>query len=69
MEGTVLLRGTIGQDGSLINLEPINKLVDPRLINAAMDAVRQWHYQPTLLNGKPVEVVTEIQINFRLARQ
>jgi TonB family protein len=68
VEGTVLLRGLIGQDGSLINLEPINKLVDQRLVNAAMDAVRQWCYRPTLLNGEPVEVVTEIQINFILAR-
>jgi hypothetical protein len=31
-----------------------------------MDAVRQWHYQPTLLNGAPVEVVTTIAVTFRL---
>lgn len=68
VEGTVLLRGVIGQNGALVNLEPINKLVDQRLVNAAMDAVRQWRYRPTLLNGEPVEVVTEIQINFTLAR-
>ena len=33
----------------------------------AMEAVRQWRYEPTLLNGKPVEVMTEIQVNFVLA--
>jgi len=33
----------------------------------ALDAVRQWVYQPTLLNGQPVEVVTQIEVNFKLA--
>ncbi len=66
IEGTVLLRGTIGRDGAILNLEPINKLVDQRLVGEAMEAVRQWRYQPTLLNGEPVEVITEIQINFIL---
>ena len=36
------------------------------LIAAAIEAVRQWIYQPTLLNGQPVEVVTDIQVNFVL---
>jgi protein TonB len=35
-------------------------------VKAALDAVRQWRYQPTLLNGEPVEVMTEIRVNFRL---
>ena len=68
VEGTVALRGTIGRDGSVIKLEPINQLVDPRLVQAATDAVRQWRYQPTLLNAEPVEIVTEISLNFSLAR-
>jgi protein TonB len=42
-------------------------LVDKRLAAAATEAVRQWRYQPTLLNGAPVEVVTDIQVNFTLA--
>jgi TonB family protein len=66
VEGTVLLRGVIGRDGALINLEPINQLVDQRLVSAAVEAVRQWRYRPTLLNGDPVEVITEIQVNFTL---
>jgi len=37
-------------------------------VNAALDAVRQWRYQPTLLNGTAVEVITEIDVNFTLAR-
>jgi protein TonB len=40
--------------------------VDPRLAKAALDAVGQWVYQPTLLNGQPVEVVTTITLDFRL---
>lgn len=68
IEGTVALRATIGHDGGVLNLERINELVDTRLAQAAMDAVRQWRYQPTLLNGQPVEVITEIEVNFTLAK-
>lgn len=66
VEGTVALRATIGRDGGMLNLERINELVDARLAQAAMDAVRQWRYQPTLLNGQPVEVLTEVEVNFTL---
>jgi protein TonB len=41
---------------------------DPMLVTAAMDAVKQWQYSTTLLNGDPVEVVTDIQVNFTLAK-
>ncbi|MGH9722493.1 MAG: M56 family metallopeptidase [Bryobacteraceae bacterium] len=66
VEGTVLLNAVISRDGSLIGLTALNRLVDPDLTAAAMDAARQWRYQPTLLNGEPVEVVTTITVNFRL---
>jgi len=36
------------------------------LVQAAQDAVRQWKYKPTLLNGEPVEVATTIDVNFTL---
>jgi TonB family protein len=67
VEGTVLLRAVIGVDGNILNLQQVNQLVDPRLAAAATEAVRQWRYQPTLLNGNPVEVATDIQINFALS--
>ena len=67
VEGTVLFRAVIGVDGSILNLQQVNQLVDPRLAAAATEAVRQWRYQPTLLNGAPVEVVTDIQVNFILS--
>ena len=40
--------------------------VDPELSRAALDAVRQWRYSPTLLNGQPVEVLTTIRVTFQL---
>ncbi len=67
VQGSVLLRAVIGKDGSLINVELVNQLVDRRLVNAALDAVRLWRYKPTLLNGMPVEVVTMVTVNFTLS--
>jgi protein TonB len=46
----------------------LNSDVDARLVNAALDAVRLWKYQPTLLNGQPVEVVTTITVDFQLGQ-
>jgi TonB family protein len=66
IQGTVALRATIGRDGTVLDLERINELVDSRLAQAAMDAVRQWRYQPTLLNDQPIEIITEIEVNFAL---
>ncbi|HTQ57655.1 MAG TPA: M56 family metallopeptidase [Bryobacteraceae bacterium] len=66
IEGTVLLRAVISTSGDLLGLSAINTSVDGELVKAAMDAVKQWRYQPTLLNGLPVEVVTTIAITFRL---
>jgi TonB family protein len=64
-EGTVILRAVIGTDGQILSLEPYNGAA-PALVKAAMDAVGQWRYQPTLLNGVPVEVATTITVVFRL---
>lgn len=68
VEGTVLLRAIISKEGDPLSLEPINKLVDDRLVQAALEAVKQWKWETTLLNGQPVEIITEIQINFTLAK-
>jgi protein TonB len=64
-EGTVELEAVIGRDGTIQELKVLRG--HPLLVRAALDAVRQWRYQPTLLNGEPVEVMTEITVNFRLA--
>jgi TonB family protein len=65
IEGTVILRAVIGTSGQILSLSPFSD-PDPALTKAAMDAVRQWKYTPTLLNGEPVEVVTTITVGFRL---
>ena len=65
IEGTVILRAVIGTSGQILSLSPFND-ADAALTKAAMDAVRQWKYTPTLLNGEPVEVVTTITVAFRL---
>lgn len=64
IQGIVKLRAVIGKDGSVENLEVLSG--HPLLVPAAIDAVRTWRYQTTLLNGDPVEVVTQIDCNFTL---
>ena len=63
--GTVVLHAIVGRDGAVQNLEFVSG--PPELQKAAMDAVAQWRYRPTLLNGQPIEVDTKISIVFALA--
>jgi protein TonB len=65
IQGTVLLQAIIGKDGSVQDLKVVSG--HPLLISAALEAVRAWRYQPTLLNGEPVDVLTEISVNFTLS--
>jgi TonB family protein len=67
IQGTVLLEAVILMDGNLGTIRVVNKLADPDLVNAALEAVKNWRYEPTLLNGQPVEVFTTITVNFRLS--
>jgi len=62
--GTVRLHAIIAKDGSVQQLEVLSG--HPLLVQAALDAVRQWRYRPTLLNGEPVEVDTTIDVIFSL---
>jgi TonB family protein len=68
VEGAVLIRAVISTDGKLASATVMNSAVNAELAKAALDAVKQWQYAPTLLNGAPVEVVTTITVNFRLPR-
>src|SRR5208282_5355699 len=65
IQGTVRLDAIISKDGTIQDLKVISG--HPLLVKAAMEAVQRWRYQPTLLNGEPVEVVTEVDVNFTLA--
>ena len=66
VQGTVILHAIIGLDGRPLSLRVMNKDVDPDLARASVEAVSQWRYQPTLLNGQPVEVDSTIQVVFTL---
>jgi len=65
IQGVVRFTIVIGKDGRVSNTELVNG--HPLLVAAASDAVRQWAYKPTLLNGEPVEVVAQVDVNFTLA--
>lgn len=66
IEGTVLLDVEISKSGSVCDIALISG--HPLLAPAAIDAVRQWTYRPYLLNGHPVEVETQAQVNFQLLK-
>ena len=62
--GVVILDVLIAPDGSVANAEVIRSV--PGLDDAAVEAVRQWEYRPTLLNGVPVPVIMPVTVNFQL---
>jgi protein TonB len=62
----VRLNAIIGKDGTIQDLKAASG--HPLLVPAALEAVKQWLYKPTLLNGEPVEVVTVIDVNFTLSQ-
>ncbi len=64
IQGIVRFNATIGPDGAIQSLDVVEG--HPMLVTAAMDAVKQWLYKPTLLNGNPVTVMTVIDVNFTL---
>jgi protein TonB len=66
IQGTVRLLGVIATDGTIQQLQVVSG--HPLLVGAALEAVRQWVYRPTLLNGDPVEVVAPIDVNFILSQ-
>ena len=65
IQGSVLLQAEISKDGTIENLRLISG--HPMLAPAAIEAVKQWRYKPYILNGEPVEVETQITVNFTLA--
>ncbi len=63
MGGTVHLRATIGKDGKVQDVRPLNGPI--LLITSAEDAIRQWQYRPTLLDQQPIEMQEDFTIEFR----
>jgi periplasmic protein TonB len=66
VQGTVEFTAIISKEGNIENLRLVR--AHPLLVEAARQAVLQWRYRPTLLNGQPVEVVTDIVVNFTLTQ-
>ena len=65
VQGVVIIEAKIGADGSVAEAWVVRSI--PMLDQAALDAVRQWRYSPTLLNGAPVPVIMTTTVNFTLA--
>jgi len=66
VEGSIELLATISKNGDIAHVKVLSG--DSQLTKAATDAVKQWKYKPYLLNGEPVEIQTEITINFKLPK-
>lgn len=64
IQGTVILRAIISKEGLIENLQVVSG--HPMLVSAAVEAVRQWRYRPYLLNNEPIEVETQVTVNFVL---
>ena len=64
IEGVVVLDIVVGVDGSVIQIDVVKSI--PELDQAAIDAVRQWRYETTLLNGEPIEVAMNVTIRFTM---
>lgn len=64
IQGIVIIQATIGVDGRVVQAEVLRP--QPFLDQAALDAVRQWRFTPTRLNGEPVAVIMTVTVNFRL---
>ncbi|MCC6540317.1 MAG: TonB family protein [Bryobacterales bacterium] len=66
-EGDVALRAVIGLDGAVLTVRPVSDgTADADFVAAAEAAVRQWRYEPGQLNGQPVEIITTVDVSFRL---
>ncbi|MGP0019353.1 MAG: energy transducer TonB [Candidatus Sulfotelmatobacter sp.] len=65
LQGTVILQVIVDKEGNVANVRLISG--HPMLAPPAIEAVEQWKYRPYLLNGTPVEVDTQVTVNFTLA--
>jgi protein TonB len=66
VQGTVILEATISPQGKVEDIRVLRSI--PLLDDAAREAVRQWEYEPTYLNGQPVAVIVTVTVNFTLSR-
>ncbi len=67
VQGLVVLEATLSAEGVPVDVRVVSSPSDD-LSQSALEAVRQWRYAPTLLNGDPISVVTEVRVNYTLAK-
>lgn len=67
IEGTVLLHVTVATDGTVKDI--VVKEGEPKLVEAAVEAVRQWEYEPVQVDGKAIEASTDVTVNFKLSEK
>ena len=67
VQGTVVMKAVSNQTGDVESVELLSG--HPMLVQAALDAVKQWKYRPYLLNGNAVAVETQVTVNFTLSEQ
>jgi protein TonB len=68
LEATVVLQMTISTEGVPTSFNNQSAEVNQQFVDAAIEAVKEWRYKPTLLNGEPVEVLTTVTVNFTLSQ-
>jgi len=69
VEGTVVMQAILSKEGIPLSLTLQNTGVNPEFVNAAKTAFSQWRFQPTTLNGEPVEIMITLQYDFKLGNQ
>lgn len=65
LEGTCVVRYTIGKNGRVIDMAILNHAADPMFDEETLNTIRNWRYRPMVVNGKPVEVVHEVEVNYQ----
>jgi TonB family protein len=65
LEGTTVVRYTVGKDGRIIDIAILNHAADPMFDEETLNTIRNWRYRPMMMNGKPVEVVHEVEVNYQ----
>jgi protein TonB len=65
LEGTCVVRYTVGKNGRIVDIAILNHATDPMFDEETLNTIRNWRYRPMMLNGKPVEVVHEVEVNYQ----
>jgi len=65
LEGTCVVRYTVGKNGRIIDIAILNHAPDPMFDEETLNTIRSWRYRPMMMNGKPVEVVHEVEVNYQ----